>query len=91
MLIAALAPMGEIDPDTVKPGWVALLIIIALGGATFLLWRNMGKQMKKIHFDALDNNPSNDPGNESKNAPAEPADPADTAERPDSATERKPD
>lgn len=87
MLIAALAPMGEIDPDTVKPGWVALLIIIALGGATFLLWRNMGKQMKKIHFDAVDN----DPGKKSKNAPAEPADPADTAERPDSATERKPD
>lgn len=83
MLIAALAPMGEIDPDTVKPGWVALLIIIALGGATFLLWRNMGKQMKKIHFDAVDNEPDN--------KPAEPADPADTAERPDSATERKPD
>lgn len=83
MMIAALAPMGEIDPNTVKPGWVALLIIIALGGATFLLWRNMGKQMKKIHFDAVDN--------DSPKAPAEPADPADTAERPDSGTERKPD
>ena len=44
-------PMGEIDPDTVRPGWVALLIVLALGVATVLLWRNMGKQLKRIDFD----------------------------------------
>jgi hypothetical protein len=44
----------EIDPNTVKPGWVALLIVLALGGATVLLWRNMGKQLKKIDFDPAD-------------------------------------
>jgi hypothetical protein len=44
-------PMGEIDPNTVRPGWVALLIVLALGAATVLLWRNMGKQLKKIDFD----------------------------------------
>ncbi|MFC0625955.1 hypothetical protein [Kribbella deserti] len=85
-MIAVLAPMGEIDPNTVKPGWVALLIIIALGGATFLLWRNMGKQMKKINFDL--------PRDERANAPVEPADPAqpaDTADGSETATERKPD
>ena len=44
-------PTGEIDPNTVRPGWVALLIVLALAGATVLLWRNMGKQLKKIDFD----------------------------------------
>ena len=34
-----------------KPGWVALLIVLALGAATVLLWRNMGKQLKRIDFD----------------------------------------
>lgn len=42
---------AEIDPNVVKPGWVALLIVLALGAATVLLWRNMGKQLKRIDFD----------------------------------------
>ncbi|WUJ72218.1 hypothetical protein OG809_02910 [Kribbella soli] len=42
---------AEIDPNTVKPGWVALLIVLALGAATVLLWRNMGKQLKRIDVD----------------------------------------
>ncbi len=37
-----------------RPGWVALLIVLALGAATVLLWRNMGKQLKKIDFDGDD-------------------------------------
>ena len=41
----------EIDPNSVRPGWVALLIVLALGAATVLLMRNMGKQLKKIDFD----------------------------------------
>jgi hypothetical protein len=41
----------EVDPNTVRPGWVALLVVLALAAATFLLWRNMGKQLKKIDFD----------------------------------------
>jgi hypothetical protein len=44
-------PTAEIDPNTVRPGWVALLIVLALGAATVLLWLNMGKQLKKIDFD----------------------------------------
>jgi hypothetical protein len=44
-------PAAEIDPNSVRPGWVALLIVLALGAATVLLWRNMGKQLKKIDFD----------------------------------------
>ena len=44
-------PAAEIDPNSVRPGWVALLIVLALGAATVLLWRSMGKQLKKIDFD----------------------------------------
>ncbi len=43
----------EIDPNAVRPGWVALLIVLALVGATILLWRNMGKQLRKIDFDEM--------------------------------------
>jgi hypothetical protein len=74
------SPMAEIDPNTVRPGWVALLIVLALGGATVLLWRNMGKQLKKIDFDPADG----------ADAPPEPADPssaATPAEATDSATD----
>jgi hypothetical protein len=74
------SPMAEIDPNTVRPGWVALLIVLALGGATVLLWRNMGKQLKKIDFDPADG----------ADAPPEPADPssaATPAEASDSATD----
>ncbi|GAA0960739.1 hypothetical protein GCM10009554_76170 [Kribbella koreensis] len=64
-LLTISPPMTEIDPNSVKPGWVALLIVLVLGGATVLLWRNMGKQLKKIDFDpdagARDRAPSDVP------------------------------
>lgn len=28
-----------------------MLIVLALAAATFFLWRNMGKQMRKINFE----------------------------------------
>jgi hypothetical protein len=66
LVIVMFAPMSEVDPNSVRPGWVALLIVVALGGATFLLWRSMGRQMKKIDFD---------PDAEARSTPDEPADP----------------
>lgn len=71
-------PSAEIDPNTVRPGWVALLIVLALGAATVLLWRNMGKQLKKIDFDqpdgADDQAPSVDPvDTDSSDSPADAA------------------
>jgi hypothetical protein len=55
----------EIDPNSVRPGWVALLIVLALGVAMALLMRNMGKQLKRIDFDdpdaARDRAPSDAP------------------------------
>lgn len=50
-LLSTGLPTAELDPNSVKPGWVALLIVLALGAATVLLWRNMGKQLKRIDFD----------------------------------------
>jgi len=77
---------AEIDPNSVRPGWVALLIVLALGAATVLLWRNMGKQLKKIDFDgdgADDPAPSGDPvSTDSSAAPAGDAAPTGTAETP---------
>ncbi|GAA1129480.1 hypothetical protein GCM10009630_29230 [Kribbella jejuensis] len=55
---------AEIDPNVVKPGWVALLIVLALGVATFLLWRSMAKQLKRIDVDRAGADapaPSDDP------------------------------
>jgi hypothetical protein len=36
------------NPSQVKPGWIAFVIVMGLLAATFLLWRNMNKQMRKI-------------------------------------------
>ncbi|MGW5194677.1 hypothetical protein ACWEOO_35845 [Kribbella sp. NPDC004138] len=77
---------AEIDPNVVKPGWVALLIVLALGAATVLLWRNMGKQLKRIDFDrdgADDPAPSGDPASPDRSAsPATDAAPTTSAPTP---------
>jgi hypothetical protein len=76
---------AEIDPNSVRPGWVALLIVLALGAATVLLWRSMGKQLKKIDFDgdhdgADGRAPSDGPATPDTSAsPAGDAAPTDTA------------
>jgi len=36
------------DPDDVKPGWIALIIVLLLALATFLLWRSMNTQLGRI-------------------------------------------
>ncbi|MFI5732109.1 hypothetical protein ACIA49_18440 [Kribbella sp. NPDC051587] len=82
-----LAPV-EIDPNSVRPGWVALLIVLALGAATVLLWRNMGKQLKKIDFEgddadapAASSGPAS-PGSSADPAAAEPIPTAGTTSTP---------
>ena len=49
-----LARLSEIDeapaPSEIKPGWVALVIVLTLCVVTALLWLNMRKQLGKIDF-----------------------------------------
>jgi len=52
--VQGLAALAEIDqapePSEIKPGWVALVIVLILCVATALLWLNMRKQLGKIDF-----------------------------------------
>lgn len=90
MTVTTYLLTAEIDPNSVRPGWVALLIVLALGAATVLLWRNMGKQLKKIDFDgdtdgAAGPAPSDGPASSDSSAspagdaaPTEPATPTES-------------
>ncbi|TCC46773.1 hypothetical protein E0H75_27420 [Kribbella capetownensis] len=82
MTVMTFLPATEIDPNSVRPGWVALLIVLALGAATVLLWRSMGKQLKKIDFDGDGADapaPSDGPAStDSSAAPAGDAEPTGT-------------
>jgi hypothetical protein len=48
--MTTVAATEQVDPDLVQPGWVALLIVLALAVATFLLWRSMNSQLRKIQL-----------------------------------------
>jgi hypothetical protein len=43
--------VAAVDPSKVKPGPIALIIVLLLGLATYLLWRSMNRQLKKVHFE----------------------------------------
>ena len=84
---------AEIDPNVVRPGWVALLIVLALGAATVLLWRNMGKQLKRIDVDhdgadapAPSGGPASPDGSQSPAGDAEPKT-SDTTQTPSDSKE----
>jgi hypothetical protein len=38
----------DLDPNVVKPGWIPLLITIALGLVMVLLYRSMRRQFRKV-------------------------------------------
>jgi hypothetical protein len=38
------------NPNDVKPGWIALILVIVLCLATVLLWRSMNAQLRKIQL-----------------------------------------
>lgn len=44
-------PPRYIDPSTIGPGFIGFVLFLLLAVATFLLWRSMNKQLKKIDFD----------------------------------------
>ena len=39
------------EPEAVKPGWIAGVVLGAIGVATYLLWRSMNRQLRKVNFD----------------------------------------
>jgi hypothetical protein len=54
---AAVVPFVTDPPPNgqdVKPGWVALVLVLGLCVITALLWLNMRKQLRKIDFDEDD-------------------------------------
>lgn len=52
LVLATEDPDGEIvTRETVSPGGIGFLMFILLGIGTFLLWRSMNKQLKRIDFD----------------------------------------
>jgi hypothetical protein len=46
-LASAVAP----PEDKVQPGWLGFFVVLGLGIVTFLLWRSMNKQLKRVNFD----------------------------------------
>ena len=42
--------LATYDPDKVKPGLVALVLVILLCLATVLLWRSMNTQLRRIQM-----------------------------------------
>ena len=55
----------DLDPNIVKPGWIPLLITIALAGVMVLLFFSLRKQFRRIdnHFqpDGAEPEPVKDP------------------------------
>ena len=47
VLAPALDPVPE--PADVKPGWVALIVVVALVSVTVLLWFSLRKQLRKVN------------------------------------------
>jgi hypothetical protein len=43
--------LAGLDPDTVKPGVLGLVVVLALAIATAVLLRSFTRQLKKIDFD----------------------------------------
>jgi hypothetical protein len=43
--------LAALDPDRVTPGWLGLVVVLAIAAGTILLWRSMNRQLRKIHFD----------------------------------------
>ncbi|MEJ7707755.1 MAG: hypothetical protein WKF82_11130 [Nocardioidaceae bacterium] len=42
------------DPDDVKPGWIALVLVLVLAVITYLLWRSMNTQLGRIRMPPKD-------------------------------------
>jgi hypothetical protein len=64
--------LAEFNPNDVKPGWVALLIVLALCVVTYFLWRSMNAQLRKITIPSTRKPPHRIPSAEDKPATQQP-------------------
>lgn len=51
MLAATVLIADRDSSQWVGPGLLGFVVIVALCTGTWLLWRNMNKQIKKVNFD----------------------------------------
>ena len=49
VLANALDPVPE--PEDVNPGWIALIVVVALVAVTVLLWLSLRKQLRRVKVD----------------------------------------
>jgi hypothetical protein len=66
-----LVTLAAYDPSDVKPGWIAFWIVAALGVATFLLWRSMNTQLRKIKAPYEDEVAAGGSGDADRSDPAQ--------------------
>ena len=67
------------DPNDVKPGWIALILVLVLALATFLLWRSMNTQLGRIKAPhRADLGPADENSSDASETP--PAEPQDGSE-----------
>ena len=45
------AENGIVTKETASPGGIGFVLFVLLGVGTFLLWRSMNKQLKRVDFD----------------------------------------
>ena len=52
VLAAVSVVLAKAPPaDKVKPGLLGFLVVLALGVVTYLLWRSMNRQLRKVDFE----------------------------------------
>ncbi|MGP3985001.1 hypothetical protein [Streptomyces sp. KR80] len=52
LALTQLVPLAkELDKNKVTPGVLGFIVFALIGGAVWLLMKNMNKQFKKIDFD----------------------------------------
>ena len=55
----------DVDPNVVKPGWTAFIVVLLLGIAMVFLYLSMRKQFRKIHT------PDDDESDNAEDSPSE--------------------
>lgn len=51
VLATASDVLAAYNPEDVKPGWLGLSVVLALGLALVVLLRSFSKQLKRVNFD----------------------------------------